>query len=88
MAQVVGVRFKANGKTYYFAPNGLDIENGEKVIVETSRGIEFGNVVIGKKEVEDEKITKPLKDVIRIATSEDIATYEENKEKEKEAFSI
>ena len=88
MAEIIGVRFKTNGKSYYFDPVDFPIKLGDKVIVETSRGIEYGNVVIGKREISDDKITKPLKAVIRLANDEDKARYNENKEKEKEAFGI
>ena len=88
MVDVVGVRFKSVGKIYYFDPAGLDIKKGDNVIVETARGIEFGNVVLGKKEVKDEEIVSPLKKVIRIATAEDEKAMEKNKEKEKEALRL
>ena len=88
MAEIIGVRFKTNGKSYYFNPGKLPIKLGDKVIVETSRGIEYGHVVIGRREIGDDKISKPLKAVIRLATDEDNARYNENKEKEKEAFGI
>ena len=88
MAEIIGVRFKTNGKSYYFDPGSLPIKIGDKVIVETSRGIEYGNVVIGKREIGDDKITKPLKGVIRLANDEDNARYNENKAKEKEAFGV
>lgn len=88
MTKVIGVRFRPAGKIYFFAPGKLEIQSGDKVIVETARGVEFGSVVIGKKEVEDDKITQPLKSVIRIATEEDKKKEEKNREKEKEAFNI
>lgn len=88
MTRVIGVRFRPAGKIYFFAPGKLSISNGDKVIVETARGVEFGSVVVGEKEVEDDKITLPLKPVIRIATEEDIKKEEKNREKEKEAFQI
>ena len=88
MVDVVGVRFKSVGKIYYFDPSGLEIKKGDNVIVETARGIEFGNVVLGKKEVKDEEIVSPLKKVIRIATKEDELAMEKNKEKEKEALKL
>ena len=71
MTRVIGVRFRPAGKIYFFAPGKLDIQTGDKVIVETARGVEYGSVVTGPKEVEDDKITPPLKSVIRIATPED-----------------
>ena len=88
MVKVVGVRFKKAGKIYYFAPGDLKISKGDSVIVETARGIEFGECVIGEKEIEQEEIIVPLKSVIRKATDEDIQKHLENKSKEKEAFSI
>lgn len=88
MTKVIGVRFRQAGKVYFFAPGKLHIRQGDKVIVETARGVEFGSVVIGTKEVKDEEVTQPLKSVIRIATEEDKRTEEKNREKEKEAFDI
>ncbi|MGB4657568.1 MAG: stage 0 sporulation family protein [Mobilitalea sp.] len=88
MVNVIGVRFRSAGKVYFFDPAGYDIKQGDKVIVETARGIEFGGVVLGPRDVEDDKIIQPLKPVIRQATEEDIATEKKNKEKEKEAFTI
>ncbi len=88
MVTVVGVRFKKAGKIYYFNPNGYDIEKGNKVIVETARGIEFGHVVVGMKEVTEEEIVPPLKDVLRIASEEDCKIHKLNKQKAKEAFDI
>lgn len=88
MTRIIGVRFRSAGKVYYFAPGKFHIKKGQQVIVETARGIEFGNVVIGPKEVEDDQITQPLKSVIRLATNEDRRIEERNREKEKEAFQI
>ena len=88
MTRVIGVRFRPAGKIYFFAPGKLDIKTGDKVIVETARGVEFGSVVTGPKDVDDDKITPPLKPVIRIATAEDVKKEEKNREKEKEAFNI
>lgn len=88
MTRVIGVRFRPAGKIYFFAPGKLGIKTGDKVIVETARGVEFGSVVSGPKDVDDGKITQPLKPVIRIATKEDIQKEEKNREKEKEAFEI
>lgn len=88
MANVIGVRFRTAGKIYFFSPGQLDIKAGDHVIVETARGVEFGSVVSGPKEVEDEKIMQPLKPVIRVATKEDFRKEEKNREKEKEAFEI
>lgn len=88
MTRVIGVRFRQAGKVYFFAPGKLHIKKGDKVIVETARGVEFGSVVSGPREVEDEEIMQPLKPVIRIATEEDKRAEEKNREKEKEAFQI
>lgn len=88
MARIVGVRFKPVGKIYHFNPAGLDIKKDDFVVVETSRGVELGKVVVAEKEISPEHINKPLKDVIRIATPDDLKRAEENKKKEKEAFSI
>lgn len=88
MTKIIGVRFRKAGKIYYFAPGKLNIKIKDKVIVETARGVEFGSVVIGVKDLPDEKITQPLKPVIRIATKEDVKSEEANRGKEKEAFAI
>lgn len=88
MTRVIGVRFRPAGKIYYFAPGKFHIRQGDKVIVETARGVEFGSVVIEPKEIKDEEVMQPLKSVIRIATEEDKRAEEKNREKEKEAFKI
>lgn len=88
MIEVIGVRFRPNGKIYFFAPSGLDIETGDAVIVETARGVEYGQVVLGRREVEEGDITSTLKPVIRKATPQDDAKNEKNKEKCKDAFNI
>mgnify|MGYP004654771265 CR=1 FL=1 len=88
MVSIIGVRFKAAGKVYYFDPRGIEANRGDFVIVETSRGIEYGEVIHGIKEVENSAITKPLKGVLRIADENDKKRYDENKEKEKEAYKI
>lgn len=88
MTKVIGVRFRTAGKIYFFSPGKYNVRPGDKVIVETARGVEFGSVVTGMKEVAEDKITQPLKPVIRIATREDVRKEEKNREKEKEAFSI
>lgn len=88
MTKVIGVRFRQAGKVYYFSPGKLHIKQGDKVIVETARGVEFGHVVLGTKEVKDEEITQPLKSVIRLATEEDKKNEEKNREREKEAFRL
>ena len=88
MTKVIGVRFRQAGKIYFFSPGKLHVKQGDKVIVETARGVEFGSVVSGPKEVKDETIMQPLKSVIRIATEEDKRNEERNREKEKEAFKV
>lgn len=88
MVTVVGVRFKKAGKIYYFSPGNLDIKQSQNIIVETARGIEFGECVITPKEVDESEIVSPLKNVIRIASEDDIKKHKENKEKEKEAFNV
>ena len=88
MAEVIGVRFKNVGKIYYFDPIGLTFESGQKVIVETARGVECGQVVLANREVSDETVVSPLKPVMRLATERDLAVIEENRQKEKEAFTI
>ena len=88
MTKVVGVRFREAGKVYYFAPGELDIKRDDHVIVETARGLEYGTVVLGVCEVEDDKIIPPLKDVIRVATKADDEREATNRRKEKEALPI
>ncbi|NMP36794.1 MAG: stage 0 sporulation family protein [Clostridiales bacterium] len=88
MAEVVGVRFKEVGKVYYFDPDMKKYKKGQKVIVETARGIECGEIAMENTDVPEEEIIRPLKMIIRAATEDDISTIEKNREKEKEAFSI
>ncbi|MBE6063541.1 MAG: stage 0 sporulation protein [Clostridium butyricum] len=88
MIKVIGVRFKKAGKIYYFSPADLEIEKGNFVIVETARGIEFGECVVGMKEIKEEEIVSPLKSVIRIADKNDIDKHKENKDKEEKALDI
>ncbi len=88
MIKVVGVRFKKAGKIYYFDPDRKWINEGDYVIVETIRGIEYGQVVVGPKMVEEEDIIQPLKKVLRLATEEDIKCNQGNKEKEQAAFDL
>ena len=88
MVKVIGVRFRQAGKVYYFDPLSFPIEAGQYVIVETARGIEYGKVVLGVREVEEEKVVQSLKPVLRIATEEDRQQAERNKRKEKEAYQI
>ena len=86
MYKVVGVRFKKAGRIYYFAPNELDLVMGNKVVVETARGFEYGEVAMGVKEVSEKEVVLPLKNVIRKATVEDEKRAKENSIKEQEAF--
>ncbi len=88
MIKVIGVRFRQAGKVYYFDPLDMQIEKGQHVIVETARGIEYGNVVLGIREVEDDKVILPLKPVIRVTTAEDDEKEAMNRVKEKDAFRI
>lgn len=88
MVRTVGVRFKKAGKIYYFDPDELVINLEDNVIVETIRGIEFGEVVLGIREVAEEQIVAPLKKVLRVATEEDKKIYWDNKNKERDALSL
>ena len=88
MIKVIGVRFRNAGKIYYFDPAGREIHTGDHVTVETARGIEYGYVVLGSREVPDDKVVQPLKSVIRMATREDEDVELKNHEKEREAFRI
>ncbi|WP_343247551.1 stage 0 sporulation family protein [Diplocloster hominis] len=88
MRNVIGVRFRKAGKVYFFDPLKMTIKMGDHVIVETARGVEYGTVVLGPKEVEEEKVVQPLKPVIRLASAKDDAAEERNRKKEKEAFGI
>ena len=88
MATVIGVRFKKAGKVYYFDPTDVWPRPGSNVVVETARGIEFGEVVTGSREVSDDQIVAPLKKVLRIATEEDERRAEYNAQREKEAFGV
>lgn len=88
MIEVIGVRFRPNGKIYFFAPNNIELEVGDAVIVETARGVEYGKVVLGRRAVDEGSITSTLKPVIRRATPEDDKKNEANKDKCKEAYDI
>lgn len=88
MAEIIGVRFKSVGKVYYFDPDSMQVEKGAKVIVETTRGVECGEVAMANRHVEDESIVKPLKKVIRIASPEDLKKVEENASREKQALAV
>ena len=86
MTEIVSIRFNERGKAYFFDPSGLTIEKGEKVVVETSKGLEYGECVRGNHQVEDEAVIQPLRPVVRIATEADNRSAQAGKEKEKEAF--
>lgn len=88
MTEIIGVRFKSAGKVYYFSPAEIKAENGDMVIVETARGVECGEVVMPNRQVENDKITVPLKSIIRKATPADLKIIEQNKAKEENAFKI
>ncbi len=88
MKEIVGIRFKKTGKIYFFNPNGFELLKNQYAVVETSRGIELGEVVVANRKVNDEKIVAPLKDVIRVATAEDVKTFEINEKKAEEAYKV
>ena len=88
MVDVVSIKFKNRGKSYYFSPNHLDIRTGDKVIVETSKGLEIADCIRGNHPVEDKAVVQPLRPVARIATPDDLRVAELNKKREKEAFEI
>ncbi len=88
MSEVIGVKFKEGGKVYYFDPNGIIAKVDEAVIVETARGLECGVVAVANREVAEEEIVKPLKQVIRLATPKDVAQMEENRKREVHAFEV
>lgn len=88
MSEVVGVRFKEVGKVYYFDPDGLKLKKGDRVIVETARGVECGEIAMDNRDVSEDEIVKPLKKLLRVATQEDLDKVAENKKKEKSAFEI
>lgn len=88
MKEVIGVRFRENGKIYFFDPLKYDVEPGSHVIVETARGVEFGKVVFGRREIDESKMHTQIKPIMRIATKADHEKYESNKENSKKAFDI
>ena len=88
MTTIIGVRFRNMGKIYYFDPKDYEISRGDHVIVETARGVEYGTVVLEPKEVPDEKVVQPLKQVIRMASVEDDDRVTGNREREKEAYKV
>ena len=88
MVEIISVRFKSGGKQYYFNPNGAQFQEGDGVIVETSRGTEYGTCTQGNTQIDEIELTAPLRPVVRAATEEDARTVEKNKEKERKAFRI
>ena len=88
MTEIIGVRFKTGGKQYYFDPKGLKVTNGQKVIVETDKGLEYGTCVRANGFVEDEAVVQPLRPVVRLATDKDEKQMTENRKKEKEAMRV
>ena len=88
MIKIVGVRFKNAGKIYYFDPVELEVEKNIDVVVETARGLEYGTIVVGPKEIDESELVSQLKPIIRVATDEDRQIYIENKEKAKETFEL
>ena len=88
MAEIIGVRFRNTKKVYYFDPTGKNVKEGQFVIVETVRGVECGECAVANKDVSEDVLVKPLKSIIRVATNEDIASMERNRQKEAKAFTI
>ena len=88
MTEIIGIRFKEVGKVYYFSPNKTKFSAGDKVIVETARGVECGEVVIANRKVEDENVVQPLKPIIRKATENDLRILGENKKKEEDIMKV
>jgi len=88
MTEVISVKFKETGRAYYFSPEGKAVKVGDKVIVETQNGNEFGIVSEGNHQVEDESVVQPLKKMLRFANEKDFKKLEDNKKKEKEAFAL
>ena len=88
MKEVIGVRFRENGRIYFFSPLNYKVDPGRYVIVETARGLEYGKVVLGVREIDETKMSSPVKPIIRLADEKDKARFEENKEKSKKAYEI
>ncbi len=88
MTEIVGIRFQNSGKVYYFSPGGMRFQMGDKVIVETAKGLECGIVSIPNRNIQDENVASPLRSVIRLMNAEDYRTLEQNKQKEKRAFIV
>ena len=88
MLKIIGVRFKSVGKIYYFDPKDYDVKMGDKVIVETARGVECGEVALVDREIDETRFTNPVKGIIRLATPNDMKTIEKNRQQDKDAFKI
>lgn len=88
MTEIIGVRFKSGGKQYYFDPQGIEVQPGQGVIIETSRGIEYGECIKGNTMVEDDAVVPPLRPMVRVATDEDERVVAKNQEREERAFRI
>ena len=88
MTEIIGIRFKEVGKVYFFSPGKQKLSAGDKVIVETARGVECGEVVIPNRMVEDDRVVQPLKTIMRTVTEADLAVLEENKKKEQEIMKV
>lgn len=88
MTEIIGIRFKNGGKQYYFDPQGLEVQVGQGVIIETSRGIEYAECSQANTQVEDDTVIQPLRPVVRLATERDLETVVRNQEKERKAFQI
>lgn len=88
MKDVIGVRFRENGKIYFFDPLNFEVETGQYVIVETARGVEYGKVVLGRRQIDEGKMSSQLKPIIRIANEKDAKQHEDNKEKSRKAYDI
>ena len=88
MIEIIGVRFRSAGRIYYFDPSGFKMKKGDRVIVETSRGVECGDVAIANKQIHEEEFSQPLKPVIRVATEKDLEQIRSNNEREQSALKI
>ena len=88
MTEIIGVRFKSGGKQYYFDPKGVAVQAGQGVIIETSRGVEYGECTQANTMVEDDAVVQPLRPLVRIATGQDLETVRRNREKEEQAFKV
>jgi len=88
MAEIIGVRFKDVGKVYYFSPNGKKIDSGAKVIVETARGVEIGEVVLPNKTIDENELGRPIRPIMRVADEHDLAVAAKNREREKDIMAV